>query len=81
MEASAQKVEKKAVKPTTSKNKDKQAQVMDKKDDENEWSTFGSMIPTYSNDSKRGKKEKEREEMRQLNSIDRVILIYQLISS
>lgn len=44
----------------------------DKEQEDDEWSAFGDILPTFTNDTKRGKKQKEREEMRQSSSIDRV---------
>jgi hypothetical protein len=42
-------------------------------DDEDAWSTFGN-LPTYSNDSRRSRLLKEKEEQRKNNSIDMVFI-------
>jgi len=43
------------------------------KEEDDEWANFGSILPTFSNDSKRAQRQKEKEEERKNKGIDKVI--------
>jgi hypothetical protein len=49
------------------------AKILSKPDDDNEWASFGNLLPTFTNDSKRTVRQKQKEEERMSKSIDKVI--------
>lgn len=49
-----------------------QVSSVSKEDDDSEWLNFGNTLPTYSTEARKSERRKEREQERELRSIDKV---------